>query len=218
VIRDAVASDQDAQRQSLATMECEEAGEILHDRGTDGSDRDSSESEAEAEARAAAMRHVRAGFASDSDPGFDDKHVVSDGKSSMRERDQESSGSEVGSEESEVRKATLARVQRGSDEEEDFKEECEGRGRTADGQRCSKRLAVKVAVRAQESEQFQPTHVDATKCKGLVWAKGYGRQCRFDPLPGTEFCGHHKKRLAFGKVTGPIPLGALAKFRKETKG
>ena len=112
------------------------------------------------------------------------------------------SESEVDSEASRVRTATLARVQRESHEEEE-------------GERRSGRLAEKEALRKQESEAYLPTHVDATKCQGLVWCKGYGRQCKFDPLPGQALCGFHSKRLAHGRLDRPLPEGILEKFRKE---
>ena len=80
-----------------------------------------------------------------------------------RRREDDSSESEADSEELRVRNANFARAQRGSREEEDFKEEGAGRGHVAEGERRSGRLAEKAAVRKQESEPFLPKTAKTAK-------------------------------------------------------
>ena len=73
----------------------------------------------------------------------------------------------------------------------------------------------------------QPGHVaitvsqrpmDPTKCRALVWGKGYLPQCSNSMLPNCEFCGHHNKgpaSLPHGRYDNPVDPIVAAKSLKE---
>ncbi len=67
-----------------------------------------------------------------------------------------------------------------------------------------------------ESRQFQPDYVDEDRCKGLASGGGWGReQCRFRPKTGGDVCGKCARYgCPHGRVRGPIPAGALDKFKE----
>ena len=69
------------------------------------------------------------------------------------------------------------------------------------------------AARAQDSREFQPDEVDATRCQALLLNRGRGKlQCRGKPVRGSDLCAKHSRRLLWGKVTGALSQEALAKF------
>ena len=69
------------------------------------------------------------------------------------------------------------------------------------------------AAREQDSREFQPDVVDATRCQALLLNRGRGKlQCRGKLVRGSDLCAKHNRRLLWGKVTGALSQEALAKF------
>ena len=67
---------------------------------------------------------------------------------------------------------------------------------------------------AEEAREFQPEAVDEERCKALVWNAGAGKlQCSYKPLKGKDLCWKHEKKLAHGRVRGPIPMKKYEEFK-----
>ena len=56
------------------------------------------------------------------------------------------------------------------------------------------------AARVQDSREFQPDVVDATRCQALLLNRGRGKlQCRGKLVRGSDLCAKHNRRLLWGK-------------------
>ena len=72
---------------------------------------------------------------------------------------------------------------------------------------CVRAAAARAAEMgdAEEARLFQPEVVDETRCRALMWNRGFAKlQCCRKPLRGSDLCGTHV-RAPHGKVRGPIP-------------
>ena len=60
-----------------------------------------------------------------------------------------------------------------------------------------------------------PEEVDETRCRALMWNRGFGKLQCCNPVPrGQELCRVHTQ-APHGKVRGPIPEQKLNEFRKR---
>jgi len=79
---------------------------------------------------------------------------------------------------------------------------------------------VPAAPEAPVWKRFSPSHVDATKCMGRVWAGGQGGQCGRSRQESELFCPFHLKNDGWrkhGRLDGPIPESKLQEFLKESR-
>ena len=65
--------------------------------------------------------------------------------------------------------------------------------------------------------RFTPTVIDPAKCLARTFNGGAGGQCKRKPQAGEAICGNCKK-LAHGRVDGPIPDGKLQIFLRSSRG
>ena len=73
------------------------------------------------------------------------------------------------------------------------------------------------AVSAEEVwRRFTPTVIDPVKCLARTFNGGAGGQCKRKPQAGDDICGNCKK-LAHGRVDGPIPDGKLEAFLRSAR-
>ena len=65
--------------------------------------------------------------------------------------------------------------------------------------------------------RFTPIVIDPVKCLARTFNGGAGGQCKRNPQTGGVTCGSCKK-LAHGRVDGPIPDGKLQTFLRSSRG